>query len=187
MEGNQQVKPLENVSFFCRKNKHQLLLRGSSVANQGENTLQRSAIVYARHGIHLKKCRFPHLSEPPFSVSTGKQPFLCWNFSPFKCNFYICSDGSCNKYAALSMCCSLPELKVTSSDVDVLCCTFWLPGVTSPTLPTSSASLADFICSSLQFLLIPTAVQLYLLGQQCPRNTFGDAHPAVAVPARIAS
>lgn len=67
---NQEVKPLEIISFFRRK--HQLLLRGRSAANQGENTLQCSVIAGTLHGIHLNKCRFLYLSEASFLVLTEK-------------------------------------------------------------------------------------------------------------------
>lgn len=65
------MKPLKMIPFFFRKSKHQLQLRGSSAANQGEDTIQCSAIVDTLHGIQLNKEAFSHTKNSQFCAENS--------------------------------------------------------------------------------------------------------------------
>jgi len=68
------------------------------------------------------------------------------------------------------------------------CCTFWPLDDKNPTLTATSALVANYICSCLQFPLTSIAVQLYVLRQLCTKNTPCNDKPelgTIAVPACI--
>lgn len=172
-EGNQQEKPLEIIPFFCRKSKHQLLLRGSSAANQGENTLQCFAIAGTLHGIHLNKCRFLHLSEASFLVPAEKQAFISWNLSHFELNVNHAIK------MPISTVLLSPRVKGDQVSCRCPCCTFWPLGDKNAALTTSAAAYNS---------LSPRWASSYTSLGSCAQNPLCDDQPelgTVAVPACI--